>query len=161
MSYFQQKQVIPILRRKNTKGFTLIEMLVVITIISILVAIVIPVVGNADARARAATDAANLRTVFADLNMYVLNGVSSVTDVINSSLHPISKIDPDAVLYALYDTPGFIQVYYVNGDVYYSMDYLAEIASNGPNSPKLAEIGTAKPDHDGTWYQAGVGQIDP
>lgn len=161
MSYFQQKKVIAIFSNKNRKGFTLIEMLVVITIISILVAIVIPVVGNATIRAKAATDAANLRTVFADLNMYVLNGDSSVSEIIDASLNPISKMDPDALLFALHDTPGFIQVFYVNGSTFYSMDYLAELASNGPNSPALAQIGTAKPDHEGVWYQAGVGQVDP
>ena len=49
--------------KKNRKGFTLIEMLVVIAIIAILVAIIIPTVSNATLRAKAATDAANLRSV--------------------------------------------------------------------------------------------------
>ena len=58
----------------NKKGFTLIEMLVVIAIIAILVAIVIPVVGNSTAKAQAATDAANLRSAQAALQIAVLNG---------------------------------------------------------------------------------------
>ena len=48
---------------KNKKGFTLIEMLVVIAIIAILVAVIIPVVQNSTIRAAAAANAANLRNV--------------------------------------------------------------------------------------------------
>lgn len=50
----------------NKKGFTLIEMLVVIAIIAILVAIIIPVVSSATDKAAAATNAANLRAIKAE-----------------------------------------------------------------------------------------------
>lgn len=46
---------------KNKKGFTLIEMLVVVAIIAILVAISIPAVSGALEKAREAADAANLQ----------------------------------------------------------------------------------------------------
>lgn len=46
---------------KNKKGFTLIEMLVVVAIIAILVAISIPMVSGALDKARKAADAANLQ----------------------------------------------------------------------------------------------------
>ena len=46
---------------KNKKGFTLIEMLVVVAIIAILVAISIPMVSGALEKAREAADAANLQ----------------------------------------------------------------------------------------------------
>lgn len=49
----------------NKKGFTLIEMLVVIAIIAVLVSIIVPVVGGSTTKAKAATDAANLRAVAA------------------------------------------------------------------------------------------------
>lgn len=49
--------------RRPKKGFTLIEMLVVIAIISILVSIIIPTVGASVTRAAAATNAANLRAI--------------------------------------------------------------------------------------------------
>ena len=139
--------------KKNRKGFTLIEMLVVIAIIAILVAVVIPVMGNSTQKARAATDAANLRAVYAELNIHVLNGDKTVQDVIDSAPDPTSRMDPDAVIYAVFDAPGFIEVFYANGSVYYGFDYLSELASNGPDSPALATIGTARPDiPGGTWY---------
>lgn len=51
----------------NKKGFTLIEMLVVIAIIAVLVAIIIPVVSSATTKAAAATDAANMRALKAEI----------------------------------------------------------------------------------------------
>ena len=49
------------MNKMNKKGFTLIEMLVVIAIIAILVSIIIPVVGDSTEKAREAKDAANIR----------------------------------------------------------------------------------------------------
>lgn len=51
----------------NKKGFTLIEMLVVIAIIAVLVAIIIPVISSATTKAAAATDAANMRSYKAQI----------------------------------------------------------------------------------------------
>ena len=138
---------------RKKKGFTLIEMLVVIAIIAILVAIVVPTVNNSTVKARAAADAANLRTVLGLLNVDVVNGEKTVQEIIDSSLNPTSIFDPDASLCAVFETPGFVDVFYVNGSTYYGLDYLAELATNGPDSEKLAEIGTAKPDiPGGVWY---------
>ena len=148
---------------RSPKGFTLIEMLIVIAIISILVAIVIPSIGHTTIQANAATDAANLRAVYAELNIHVINGEMSVSEIIDQAMNPISKMDNDAKLFALFDAPGFIYVFYVNTDegVFYSLDYLSELAIDGPNSPELSKIGTGRPTVPGVWYQAGVGQVDP
>ena len=58
--------------KMNKKGFTLIEMLVVIAIIAVLVSIVIPVVGSATEKAREAADAANVRAVIAEITTTAL-----------------------------------------------------------------------------------------
>lgn len=50
------------LAEKSHEGFTLMEMLIVVAIIAVLVAIAIPVFANQLARARAATDMANVRS---------------------------------------------------------------------------------------------------
>lgn len=51
----------------NKKGFTLIEMLVVIAIIAVLVAIIIPIVANSTDKAAAAANAANMRSYKAEI----------------------------------------------------------------------------------------------
>ena len=54
-------------RRVNKKGFTLMEMLIVVAIIAILIAIAIPVFSAQLHKARVATDWANLRSFYADI----------------------------------------------------------------------------------------------
>lgn len=67
----------------NKKGFTLIEMLVVIAIIAVLVAIIIPVVSSATDKAAAATNAANLRAIKAEATTDLLNGASDTTGYVS------------------------------------------------------------------------------
>ena len=60
------------MKKMNKKGFTLIEMLVVIAIIAVLVAIIIPVVTSSTEKAAAATNAANLRSMVAEATTKIL-----------------------------------------------------------------------------------------
>ena len=62
------------MNKMNKKGFTLIEMLVVIAIIAVLVSIIVPVVGNSTNKASAATNAANLRSIAASVAIKYLDG---------------------------------------------------------------------------------------
>ena len=52
--------------KKNNKGFTLAELLIVVAIIAVLVAIAIPVFTSQLEKAREATDKANLRSAYAE-----------------------------------------------------------------------------------------------
>lgn len=54
-------------RRVNKKGFTLMEMLIVVAIIAILIVVAIPVFSAQLHKARVATDWANLRSFYADI----------------------------------------------------------------------------------------------
>ena len=60
-------------KRKNTRsGFTFAELLVVVAIISVLVAIMIPVFQNQLEKSREATDISNVRAAYAEVseNLY-------------------------------------------------------------------------------------------
>ncbi len=71
------------MKKMNKKGFTLMEMLIVVAIIAVLVAIAIPVMNAQLEKAREAVDAANLRSAYAEISAEALlnNGTSTPKDV--------------------------------------------------------------------------------
>ena len=60
--------------RKNEKGFTLAELLIVVAIIGVLVAISIPIFTSQLEKAREATDLANIRAAYAEASVKALEG---------------------------------------------------------------------------------------
>jgi len=58
--------------KKPKKGFTLVEMLVVVVIIAVLVSVVIPIINTSTIKARAAANASNLRSVEGQITMYMV-----------------------------------------------------------------------------------------
>jgi type IV pilus assembly protein PilA len=61
------------LRKNNKKGFTLVELMVVVAIIGILVAIAVPIYNASQDRAKANACKANLRTINGAISMYTAN----------------------------------------------------------------------------------------
>ena len=59
-------------KMKNSKGFTLMEMLIVVAIIAVLIAIAIPTFTASLNKARVATDEANIRSGYASVMAKVL-----------------------------------------------------------------------------------------
>ena len=78
------------MKKNNNKGFTLMEMLIVVAIIAVLVAIAIPVFTNQLEKAREATDMANLRSAYAEVMASALtdsertNGTTAAADANNN-----------------------------------------------------------------------------
>jgi len=61
--------------KKNNKGFTLAELLIVVAIIAVLTAIAIPVFTNQLEKSREATDVANVRSAYAEvMTQYLEDG---------------------------------------------------------------------------------------
>lgn len=65
----------------NKKGFTLMEMLIVVAIIAVLVAIAIPTFNSALTRAKEGADVANIRAAYANCQIDMLtNGAKAPAD---------------------------------------------------------------------------------
>lgn len=63
----------------NKKGFTLMEMLIVVAIIAILIAVAIPTFNNALNKAKVGTDTANIRSGYAAMKVETLTGSVDTT----------------------------------------------------------------------------------
>lgn len=141
---------------QSKKGFTLIEMLVVIAIIAVLISVIIPTVTAASTKAEAAVDAANLRSVMGQLNGLLASANKMSAHEAQGLQTADSKMFPGAKLLVVYQDPGFIDAYFMFDGNYYGLKYYSEIAETGSSS-----ISTAKPTGNGyEWYEAGVGAFN-
>ena len=93
-------------KKLNKKGFTLMEMLIVVAIIAILIAIAIPTFTSALNKAHDAADAANLRAYYAEVQMkYLLDKTPLPTAATGETTVTI-----DGATYTLYSTYDIVAV---------------------------------------------------
>ena len=122
----------------SRRGFTLVEMLVVIAIVAVLVAVVIPTSVSATRRSQAATDASNLRTVLGQADILLLNSSSSQALEELAGNVPESKLHPGAEMYVVNNFPAFVDIYFVQDGQYYGIAYLSELAEKGSTERSTA-----------------------
>ena len=144
-------------KRLNKKGFTLIEMLVVIAIIAVLVAIIIPVTVSATTKANAATDAANLRSVLGQANSLLMmkDPTGSILQTAELEVGDCKSF-PGADMFIMYVNPGFIKIFYEDNGKYYGLDYFSAVAEKGSTELRGITAEQAANAHDVTstpkWY---------
>lgn len=86
--------------RMNSKGFTLVELMVVVVIIGILVAIAVPVYNTVTTNAEENACLANQRMVNGAYQMYRANGGAQINDLVG-----LSALEPAWIL-EIPDCPG-------------------------------------------------------
>jgi len=136
--------------QKRKQGFTLVEMLVVIGIIAVLVAIVVPTVTSSTSKAKAATDASNLRSTLARADILLMDGTDETALAALKGKVAKCKSFPDAEMYLVNNLPAFIDIYYVDDGNYYGLSYFSAVADTG----SAAGIAITKPtgsNYDGKW----------
>ena len=120
----------------SKKGFTLIEMLVVIAIIAILVAVIVPAVTTSTTKAKAATDAANLRSIQAEAAIKYLSNTEGTIAASDFTFTP--KLAASA-----YGDSAALSFYVYKDSVYAlyggkSVNDIAKVADSG----KLSDMGS-------------------
>lgn len=86
-------------KKLNKKGFTLMEMLIVVAIIAILVAIAIPTFTSALNKAKISADEANLRAYYASV---VADNLLNGTALPAANTTAVKTVSIDGVTYKLY-----------------------------------------------------------
>ena len=89
-------------KKNNKKGFTLMEMLIVVAIIGILVAIAIPTFNNSLNKARVAADEANLRAYYAEVMASYLLDEDDVPEDVTTAIQTVKISNKDYTLYGEY-----------------------------------------------------------
>ena len=114
----------------NKKGFTLIEMLVVIAIIAILVAIIVPTIQNSTMKAKGAADAANIRSLTAQAAVdYLADGTSELSDF--SKLFTSKILNSQVKVTFTEQSGALVPVIKDAGDKLKSLDDFVYVANNG------------------------------
>lgn len=73
------------MKKRNQKGFTIMEMLIVVAIIAILVAIAIPTFNSALTKSKEAADVANIRAAYAEVMVdCMMNGKTPTLSAIKA-----------------------------------------------------------------------------
>lgn len=116
------------MNKMNKKGFTLIEMLVVIAIIAVLVSIIVPVVGNSTTKAKAATDAANLRSFAASIAIDYMDN----NTIDNTYSAPDCKSETGTL--KVYLVNDQVVAVFENNNTAHGVEYYAFIAEHGKTS---------------------------
>ncbi|MDK2824596.1 MAG: ral secretion pathway protein [Clostridia bacterium] len=89
MQFFWKKM------KKDQKGFTLVELMVVVVILGILATLSVQAIGDKRTQAEQARDNADLRTIISALELYVVDG-NSYPEGTNST-DALNVLEPDYI----------------------------------------------------------------
>lgn len=128
---------------KNKKGFTLVELMIVVVIMAILVAVAVPIFNAVTKNAKNRTCAANARILSSQINTIVMNeigGGDGESAVVNSlTLDTETKISDlitgaSTALVTTYLQGGVLPVCPVDSANTYNVDTTGKVTCSGANA---------------------------
>lgn len=81
------------MKKRNQKGFTIMEMLIVVAIIAILVAIAIPTFNSALTKSKEAADVANIRAAYAEVMLDYMMGDAAAAPTYDTIKAKVGKLN--------------------------------------------------------------------
>ena len=133
---------------RNQKGFTLVELMVVVVIIGILSAIAVPVYNNVTERAERSAVEANLRTIDGAIMTYYASEASP------EDLESVEELKNKGYLASVPDGPGTGTVYGIYGT---APQQTATVKSTKVGGKEISSPTTLK---DLTWGGSSEGGVD-
>jgi len=129
------------------KGFTLVEMLIVVVILGILAAIVIPQISDASEEAKLSTLVSDLQMVRSQIQLYKLQHKAALPGTVNGA----ANFGDAMTKYT--DSDGKLAATQAPADGVYG-PYLQKMPKNPFNNSNEVSIGTASPSGDDSsgWY---------
>ena len=113
----------------NKKGFTLMEMLIVVAIIAVLVAIAIPVFNGALTKSKEAADVANVRALYAEWQVGILTENKDIPTTKEDFLAGPDKNGKTEFTFNYADGEN-AKLTYTNGKIEYKATKLADANGN-------------------------------
>ena len=137
----------------NKKGFTIMEMLIVVAIIAVLVAIAIPTFSSSLTKAKEAADVANIRAAYAEVQVNVLEGesVGTVEELFYDALTNTTYDSNDGSAEHATKEEAIAVLNYGTGGHGINLDNIAPITGTPSVSYKATKLKTSSGDTTFTW----------
>ena len=84
------------MKKRNQKGFTIMEMLIVVAIIAVLVAIAIPTFNSALTKSKEAADVANIRAAYAEVMLDYMMGDAAAAPTAKTVKEKAGKLNVES-----------------------------------------------------------------
>lgn len=125
------------MKKRNQKGFTIMEMLIVVAIIAVLVAIAIPTFNSALTKSKEAADVANIRAAYAEEMVAVLTEEGTAAKTPNAFKAKVEKV---------LNFPEKLTITVGSKTITYTADKLkTDVVKDGIYTWDLSEAATATP----------------
>ena len=127
--------------KRNEKGFTMVELIIVVAIMGIIGALLVPAFGAMSAKARLTTDLSTVKTLKRTADSYKaeLGSYPNATNLtgLNTELNSKGYLDADAKLQTATGTGSLVDVSYNNGTGAIALD-LSGVTDTDTQSAILA-----------------------
>lgn len=118
------------MKKTNKKGFTLVELVIVVAVMAVLVAVAIPIISNVKGEAEKSVAATNAQTIESMIKLGEAEGKVSDAATLTTYLNGTAKLGIDKGTFYYNKTTGNVTTTAISGaDLGYTITYTAGTAA--------------------------------